>query len=168
MRVICPFTELEPETRDAIDLTGRQCEYVDVSGSDDAYWALLAELWKAGREFCIIEHDVVPGRGSLDELEDCPGDWCSFAVAYGTGAHAGLGCVKFSTRLLGQLPYALERIEARCDDTHPPKHWCRLDAWLNEYLRNHEQRPCIHIPALTHLRDEEGPVQPSHGCGRFG
>lgn len=168
MRLICPFTHIEPRTLDGIRATGRDCTYRDVWASDDAYWRLLAEMWEACDTFAVVEHDVIVRPDSLDELERCAGDWCAFGVSYGDGGHAGLGCAKFTAGITGRHRDALEQIGRRSDSTHPPRHWCRVDGWLDEYLRARGERKCVHGPPLEHVRAYDGPAQPSHGCTRFG
>jgi hypothetical protein len=47
-------------------------ERVDVSRSDDAYDRLLRELWAAGEDSVIVEHDVVIGEVTIESVEAPP------------------------------------------------------------------------------------------------
>lgn len=104
MRVVCPFTRISPETRDALDASGYLWEARDVSGSDTAYWDLLAGLWAAGEAFAVVEHDVIPAPGALASLETCPADWCSSPYPYFVGMYPGLGCARFGDGIMARHP----------------------------------------------------------------
>src|SRR6267378_3682739 len=111
-----PYTRLRPEVVQA--LTDWDVAFVDVSGSDEAYWELLASLWSKGRTFVIVEQDVIVRPDSLDELLACHHPWCSFQVPYVGKLYAGLSCEKFSAELIARHPDALERIADLSDEDH--------------------------------------------------
>lgn len=162
MRVVVPFTDLQPETAVALDATGYEWEAVDVSDSDEAYWSLLAGLWSDGETFTIVEHDVVVVQNAMRQFEECYGEWCAFPAQYVNGPYAGLACTKFSAALIARNPQAVVKAGELYDSTHPPRHWCRLDAWLQRQFAG--ERRCFHVPVLRHIRDYKGHPQPSHGC----
>lgn len=160
---------LRPEVADA--LAGWDVAFVDVSGSDTAYWELLSQLWRKGKTFIVVEQDIVVRPDSLSELEECHRPWCSFQVPYVGKVYAGLSCAKFSAALIGRYPTALDRIGKRSDADHPPAHWCRLDSWLQSLLNHGGEEMHVHGPPLEHLRDGSEPespwkVGPAHGCWR--
>lgn len=167
MTVALPYTRLRPEVCQPLAEAGYDVSFYDVSGSDDAYWALLQRLWSRGQTFSIVEHDIIVRPDSLDELAGCPSPWCSFEVPF-VGSwgdtYAGLGCAKFSASLIARAPEALARVaEIPGDDVHPAKHWCRVDAWLAAVLQVAGETKCVHGPPLEHLRDH-GAATPAHGC----
>lgn len=171
--VILPHVPpLRPEVVQA--LTGWDVAFVDVSGSDESYWQLLADVWAKAASFIVVEQDVVVRPDSLDELIECERPWCSFQVPYVGRLYAGLSCAKFSAGLVGRIPDALERvatIERGEDPLHPPCHWCRLDSWLQHVLREEGAEMHVHAPPLGHLRDDSSPsapwaIAPAHGCWR--
>lgn len=165
MRVVVPFTTLAPGVAAALDATGWLWESVYVGASDEDYWDLLASLWADGDTFAIVEHDVLVEPGTLDELNDCSSQWCGFAVPYFNGPYPGLACAKFGSGLIGMKPNALQEVAAISDPAHPPKHWCRLDAWLQyRVLPATGARRCIHPQILGHVRPHDGVPRPSHGC----
>jgi hypothetical protein len=136
---------------------------VYVGARDDAYWELLNGLWSKRQSFIVVEHDIVVRANTLVELENCPYEWCSFGAPYFGGVYHGLGCVKFSDTLISRHPKALEHVAVHPPDAkHPPKHYCRLDAYLQEELSS-EYRHC-HETVLEHVRPYDGPPLPAHGC----
>lgn len=161
-RVIVPYTGA-PDGRvwDALDATGWSYDRCFVGGSDRAYYDLLSDVWTAGETFCVIEHDIVVHPNTLDVLADCERDWCGCRYQYGPALTSGLGCVKFSAALIARHPDAMERVGEMSDALHPPKHWCRLDLWLNlgvlfdggEGLRHEHEPPVLHLNSAC-----------SHGC----
>jgi hypothetical protein len=161
--VYVPFTEFAPGVREALTATGHSVTEVYVGARDDAYWELLNGLWSERRSFIVVEHDIVVRADTFEELENCPFEWCSFGAPYFVGVHHGLGCVKFSDTLISRHPRLMEQIaEHPPDEKHPPKHYCRLDAYLEQALSS-EYRHC-HETVLGHVRTYDGPPQPAHGC----
>lgn len=110
MRIVLAHTSIKPGVREALDATGWKWEAIDVSGDDEAYFRLYQRLWHEGEGFIGIEHDVIVNPGTLTELADCPEDWCAAPIPYLTDRRYGLGCVKFSGRLLEEFPDAIEQV----------------------------------------------------------
>jgi hypothetical protein len=159
VRVIVPFTTLRPETAAALDASGFPFEEIRVDDGD-GYFRLLSGLWRAGGAFAVVEQDIVVGPGTLPDLAACPRDWCSFGYAYmSSDCYHGLGCARFSAGLLARFPDALDIAGVMSDETHEPKHWCRLDGWLQVVLRDAGEKRCEHLPPVGHLHR-----YPSHGC----
>lgn len=73
--------------------------FVDVSGSDVAYFELFRELWSEGETFVIVEHDCVPDDEVVPALWGCPEPYCSVVPA-----GVGLWCVKFGAELIRRWP----------------------------------------------------------------
>ena len=159
MRVVHPTTRISPDAIQSLVRTGHAVEFVDVSGSDRAYFDLLAQLWAAGETFAIIEHDIVVTPSTLNELDACPHDWCAFPFRYLGRLQYGLGCVKFSAALMARIPDAIIRIGVMSDARHDRRHWCRLDAWLTTVLESVGEVRHEHLPEVWHLDDGC-----SHGC----
>ena len=164
--MILPFTHSCAPVCRALELTGHEWWPHNVAGGDSAYWGLFDSLWNTGETFCVVEHDVVVRSDTLNELDECPSDWCSFLVPYVGVEYAGLGCAKFTADLIARVPDALARVaENEGDEHHPPKHWCRLDAWLQGVLESAGETKCVHGPPLEHLRVQDGEeIMPTHGC----
>lgn len=162
MIVVVPLTVVRVPVLAALDATGYDFSLVDVSDSDESYWSLLAGLWRSGESFTIVEHDVIVEEDSIAGLDECPEQWCAFAVRYGSGQHVGLGCVKFTAAFCAGRPRAMELVGEMSDATHAKKHWCRIDAWLSRVLAPATAH--VHPGLLDHVRDDGGPIVPSHGC----
>lgn len=162
MRVYVPVAKLLPGVEPvfaAIRAAG--ADPFDVCLVDDTdYWCLLAELWSKGHGFAVVEHDVVIAPDTLDRFDACSNDWCAQRYEYFVGPYAGLGCMRFSAALIARNPDALRRVATMSDPTHPARHWCRLDAWLQQVLSAARETLCIHEGTLEHL----GGTVPSHGC----
>ena len=159
MRLVVPYTSLRPETAAALAASGFPFEEARVDDGD-GYWRLLSGLWEAGEPFAIVEQDIVVGPGTLPDLAACPRDWCSFGYPYFVSDnYHGLGCVRFSAALLARVPDAMDRVGEMSDATHPAKHWCRIDGWLQLALRKAGEPRCEHLPPVGHLHRH-----PSHGC----
>ena len=162
VNVYVPYTRLCPETKKALDATKHSYTPINVSKSDETYWELLNSLWSKGETFAIVEHDIVIHKTALQELADCPRPWCAFPVPYFSSNHVGLGCVKFGSDLIKRFPNALDEVALMFDSKHPPKHWCRLDAWLQTRVLPQAERH-VHQPPLGHVRSGSV-IKPSHGC----
>lgn len=165
MRVVLPFTKIAPGVERALDATKWAWTPIYVGDADDSYWKLLNDLWGARETFCVVEHDVIVRPDTLDELAACRESWCGFPLPYLNGEYAGMGCVRFTDRLISGCPNALDDVARYQNDTHPPKHWCVLDHWLQrQVLPALGAAKHIHQPALMHYRPYSGLPQPSHGC----
>ena len=159
MKVYCPHARILPETRAALDHSGYEWIAADVTGSDTAYTELLQKLWRVGETFAIVEHDIVPWRGALEQLDECPRDWCSFDYPFGGSMHAGLGCARFRDSLLAAYPTAVDDTLGEATEIHPRGFWCNLDDRLTRALSRFGAAKHVHTPAVGHLHP-----YPSHGC----
>lgn len=157
-RVVIPFVAggLAPPVREL----GRElgAEFVDMTGNDTGYHALLARLWAKGEGFVTMEQDVLPTVEQLDDLANCTEAFCTsaypYAVNYDDGVHVfeasifSLGCAAFSTALLAQEPdlFSVGRLAA-------PVFWGSIDGALGDALSDRGHRPHRHA-AVRHLRVE--------------
>jgi hypothetical protein len=160
-RVIVPYTKkLTPQVLWALQVDGVEFETVDVSGSDEAYFDLFCECWRDGKSFTFVEHDIVAHSGVVPGFDRCDRDWCAASYPYLRGTYWGLGCVRFSSRLIERLPEVPDELADWESPNHPPKHWCTLDQSVTTTLRYHgEQWPHLH-GEVQHL----GTNLPAHGC----
>ncbi|MDE3077179.1 MAG: hypothetical protein KGJ86_17315 [Chloroflexota bacterium] len=178
-RVIVPIApEPHPETLRALDEANVHAEYVALFG-DDAYWQLLAELWRIGETVFVVEHDIAPRPSCFQELLDCPAPWCGFAYSMSTSYHAALGCTKLSAELMQRFPLAMEAAGEQTDDGWPRRHWKTLDARLARVLAADRLEIHHHWPPVAHFNPEHaiasdlvrgycrwiGPAEP-HKCSR--
>jgi hypothetical protein len=166
VRVILPFTRKTDRVVAALDASGFAWEPVDVSGSDRAYYDALYRTWAEcaakGDDLVVVEHDIEIRPTTLSGFARCDDAWCCAPYPYRvspSGWYGGLGCCRFSAALLARHADAIEAIGERHDSLHPPRHWCRLDAWLKQLLKARGEAPVGH-ESVHHLGDQ----WPSHGC----
>ncbi len=171
--VVVPFTQgrLKPQTQAAVKESGLHSQFYRLADSDSAYHNLIESAWDEGKTFITVEQDIVPHEGALRELLDCPEPWCAFEYEYPPfGLYAGMGCAKFSSTLIAKFPDAMTETGKWDDDTpgarhipsslpHPPKHWCRVDGWLKQYLEDGGARQHVH-GVVEHLSSG----RPAHDC----
>lgn len=163
MKVVVPHTRISPGVREGLKSTGRKWEEVFVGNSDEDYWGVLAVLWAKRETFCVVEHDVLVRHDTLDELENCPEAMCAFPVPYFWSPVAvSLACVKFSAEVIARHPDLMQRVGEMSDEGHPPRHWCRLDMWIQMLIRPDAFH--AHYPVLEHYRPDGALPYPSHGC----
>ena len=170
-KVLVPFTALRSET--IVALANSDVAYEMVARpivDDEGYFEALAEAWTPTAEhmaepFIVVEHDIVVRPETLRELRDCPEDWCSAPYPYLDKERAwGMGCVKFSDRLIVRNPWIFSDMSHWSDESHPPKHWCRMDSriWIMLTERG-EKRHDHDGPALGHV-GHPGQNSSAHGC----
>ena len=123
MKVIVPFTHLEPEVLDALWKTGYHWEERDVSSSDTAYFELIKELWDEGAGWINVEHDIVIRSGCIERaFEKCPHAWCVFPYPYKMmpqGFYAGLGFSKITSQVINRHPDVMAKVFEMHDEQHP-------------------------------------------------
>ena len=110
-------------------------ERIDVSGDEFAYGRLLAELWRDGDSFLIIEHDIEATIRALEEARCCGCPWGANPYRHGRSGllREALGFTRFSSDLLRDFPDAVERSdEIKVQERGPD--WLYLDGRLHATL----------------------------------
>lgn len=133
-------------------LSAEGVEYKTLRADGDLGYSLfMTEVWGRGEGFVIVEHDVAPWCGAIDELEACPGDWCLFHYPDGGALSRGLGCTRFSDRLVSQYP--------DLPDAWEGTGWPMIDGAVGSavatVLRDEspDRHPvCYHTPPVAHAR----------------
>lgn len=160
-RICVPHTKdgLKRQTEKAAVDSGLGVQFVEMV-KENSYWVTMAALWDQRETVITLEQDIVPVRGQMQELLDCPEPWCAYAYEYPPfGLYAGMGCTKFSKELMERFPDALIETGKWSDSKHPPMHWCRVDGWLKQYLTDHGAEQHVH-GVVEHLHNGH----PSHDC----
>jgi hypothetical protein len=158
--VAVPFTQLHQET--VVALSAEQVRYAPMT-HENSYFELFSDLWNAGKSFIIVEHDIVVNETTIDELRICEHDWCAMPFPYrGEERAYSLACSRFSAGLIRKIPELPEIVGEMWDDTHPMRHWCRLDAWIWQVLTTLGEKRHEHSRSepVGHI----GPQYPKHGC----
>ena len=114
------------------------------------YAEIVRKWWEAGGPFVVVEHDVVPWPGAVDQLIACPEPWCAYS--YGAGGldvtaetfvpdgSVPMGCFKVVPRKLGPQPFPAE-----------PVHWTTIDSVLSQKLYEYGHTVHQHWPAIANL-----------------
>ena len=133
--IVVGFTKpLSQDTLDALDAFPHVL--TDVSGSDDAYFELLRSWWVSTEEDVVtLEHDIEPRPELIQELLDCHRPWCAALYDFEQRHLYGLGLTKFNRRIRAAVPDLFEQIALLENDKHPRKHWCTLDAHMQNTLK---------------------------------
>lgn len=127
-------------------------------GNTSAYWQLLSAHWTSqqglNEDLLIVEQDMLPADGVVDEMLACRWPWCAspYEVANHQTITDGLGCTKFSATLKQLRPQLMDEVGAIDDDGLPGKDWRRLDTRISRVLRGAGHQPHLHKPS-THLHD---------------
>lgn len=154
MRVICPFTTIDMATEftlnHIVDRNRLSVELVRIEPEDvGGYYTAIAREWSSGSGFIVVEQDIVPWPGAMEEMEACHHYVCNFWTSSGPTSNGGfslgygLGCTKFSTQLVRQLPDFIEKLDE--------KHWTHLDGVILEGLTHAGYSQHFHTPPVTHL-----------------
>jgi hypothetical protein len=155
MKVIVPFataSPMLPAVRLALRQDGVNAEYVHMT-KDDSYYNLLVDCWRAGETFAIVEHDIVVWPGGIQELENCPEQWCTIPYYCSVGwILDGLGCTKFGADLIRKYPAFLdEPFPSCCSHT---RYFCGLDRLIAHRMQELEIEPHVHNPGVVNLNEK--------------
>ena len=148
MKVFVPYTEIQPATLECL----KPYEYTAVKMVEETdYQRYCEQRWVEGESFITIEHDTAFKPEAIEELENCPEEWCAFGV---TGNQEDQ-----STDFTSEPPtLALMKIGRgfieKCSDMwgglYPrqiPWKWC--DSWLAWYARTNGLTCHRHYPNVV-------------------
>lgn len=140
--MLVPYATLHPTTEQVMKASGLAVEFVHMP-DDDAYRRELRERWAIGQTFVIVEQDIVPWPGAIEELHSCMGLWCACAYKLfgGYGIFHSFGCAKFSAELIAKLPSVWDE----------PCHWSLLDQRFVFAAQAIGETPHSHRPPVIHL-----------------
>jgi hypothetical protein len=158
--IIVPFANADSFVLQAVkrnlDMQGFDYELIDCTDSPVAYPNAVRERWGIGEDLVIVEHDILPGPGSLETFEECSNGWCSFPYVEGYMLAAFLGCTRFRAETMARVNFDW----IREDPT-----WQTLDRLVWEILYDADVRQHVHRPAVVHLHpayhltDQSGKVK---------
>lgn len=147
VRVLIPYTKRRPLLQTVVDCLRIQQVQPELHKVDDgdAYWRLLRDTWAEGREFFVVEQDVIVWQGGIRALEECTESWCTYpTMCHGRMISTTLGAVKFGSQLL-------ERNPGIWDDIDPE--WFHLDAHFADKMGWPYIKPHAHWPPATHVNE---------------
>lgn len=147
--VIVPFTndESDPFVHRAmrlnLEMQGLTPRYERMNGTLDADYAydrLFRRLWAEGRPFVIVEHDILPWPGAVQQMWACDRPWCGYQYLVFGEMRVQLGCVKFDPSRLGDCPLPKSLTS-----------WTVLDWTVITALAERGESGHLHEPPVTHL-----------------
>ena len=157
MKVIVPFAVSEHSwalaaTQLSLRQDGVEAQFEQMRGVED-YFTLFARHWEQGETFTIVEHDIVPWPGALQELENCSGLWCTLPYYCSVGwIRDGLGATKFSADLMKQFPNFLQAPFPDC--CAHTRHYCGLDRLIAHRMMELGIEPHVHQPGVVNLNSK--------------
>jgi hypothetical protein len=147
-------SEPHPDLLPLLTSQGLHPEVVVTEGLN-GYYDFFRERWREGKGFVLVEGDVLPWPGAIQQLLACPRDWCAHAYRLDSGYVPAFGLVKFTSMLVKRTQGFLERIEDRS--------WKALDSRIRWELidvtdtdHHHHLPPVIH----TNPRYLSEPIEP--------
>ena len=167
MRIYIPYTEIQPETVKCLEPYGyNTVRMVD----DDSYLRYFQQRWADCESFISVEHDTLFRAGAIEELTNCPEEWCAFGVMgrdvvwhmdggvheetewyvknFADGGLVTLALVKFERSFIKKYPDLWDEMpNADVEWKHMPK-WVWCDSWLNYYMRQKEVICHQHYPEV--------------------
>jgi len=163
MRVIVPAVEENCLASMALRAEGVEHQTRICDGAN-GYGKLISDLWRDGRGFILVEHDIVPWPGALQAMWECSQYWCGYPYLYYYHTYApdarrrflrshACGCVKFSDVLVKGWP------NLPTEKNWEERHWQDLDGHIGRsiVIAMKELRPAIlgwheHSPPVAHIR----------------
>lgn len=125
-----------------------------------AYWRMLNFLWntKGLDDLTIVEHDMLPADGVIEEMVHCEEPWCTSPYRCGLATTPdlidGLGCTNFSQSLRLAYPQVMRVVSCIAAHGLPAKDWRRLDVRIAQVLRGFGFEPHVHRRSI-HLHYEK-------------
>lgn len=152
MRVIIPFTRLDPRTARLADehLPGHHRVRI-TAGDDTGYWRVLLGEWRRTGGLLVVEHDIGVHEDVLPQTAVCPRHWCAFPYQVAGTVQPALGCTRFSAALKATEPDLLDVVGQVSGDGLPAGDWRRLDVRLAAELQARGYRMHVHSPPVRHF-----------------
>lgn len=163
MKIICPYTHLSEATEMVLKAEYfNEVRFVDVGGSDEAYFNLVHQLWKEAETFILVEHDIVPWPGAIKMIYDCEMPLCACPAPIGmfNGNYSGMGVgiVKLGKALMQDRPEHL-------DDPALTKLWHKVDGETWGRLTESGIPVHWHNPPVIHLSWQRFPIKDKLSVG---
>lgn len=149
-RVIVPFANdvsdpaILAATKLNLEMQGIKPRFERMNGtltSMFTYDNLIRRLWEEGEPFILVEHDILPWPGAVQQLWTCERPWCGFEYFIFGEMRVQLGCVKFEPARLGPVPLPDDEVMA----------WPGMDWAIIAALARRGESGHLHTPPVTHL-----------------
>ncbi len=151
MRVVVPYTRLDPRTALLADQHLPGHERIRLAGDDGAYCRWLAGEWRQPGALAVVEHDVGPHARVLPQFTACPEPWCAFPYPVAGAVQPALGCTRFTAAVKAAEPDLLDVVARVQDGGVAAGDWRRLDVRLAAELQARGYRVHVHFPPVRHF-----------------
>lgn len=144
---------LRPETDRAVREHGGPFHLYLLPVEDrTAYARAFQGWWQIPADIMIVEQDIVPAPGMIDDMFRCPEPWCVRPYHIGDGRFAiGLGMCKFSYVLTRTFRSAGELAARDGRTSGPYLDWVTLNESVERRLRRWGVIAHMHRPEVEHL-----------------
>ena len=149
MKIFVPCTRIIPDTLKCL----KPYDYTPVKMVEETdYPRYFQKRWAEGESFITIEHDTIFGPGAIEELINCPEEFCGYATGgydaewdeenkkvkilpyrtrhFAEGTAPTLALIKFESSFIEKYPDLWDGLPERTD-LKPRWQWC--DSWLHGY-----------------------------------
>lgn len=158
--ILIPYTEVETKQRQHLKMEGHTPDYKYVGEDTRSYYRVLKKYWERGEGFILLEHDVYPWPGALQQMDECPEPWCAYQYLYPPVAKTfvtGIGCMKFSSEAIASNPTMFDEANTIQERGEAALDWQNLDGWIVPELKKSLKRDThIHTPPVVHLKTMPG------------
>lgn len=123
MRIVVPAMQDDCVASRCLRAEGLDPEVVVLPHDDPhAYARLVAQLWRDGETFAIVEHDIAPWPGAVRKMLDCAALWCGFYYPLpgrwdvdsddpDSNLFGTTGCYKVDAAVMDEAPDLYKRFE---------------------------------------------------------
>ncbi len=167
IRIFVPYTYVQNATMTTLSayLYNHYTRFIDLSGDPWNYVNYFQDRWEEERTFVNVEHDMVPWPGAIEEIWNCPEQWCFYDYTAHPGVQRDwlqgyypmIGLTKFSAAMIERLPDVWRDLAASylgwqdqgIDMSWP---WGHCDSFLAEYAAQHNVFAHQHWPSVPNVK----------------
>lgn len=154
-RVIVPYVHgmMRHATWQAVTSWGGNYEAWSLNAEDPTSYAMHFEKWwQSTCDLIIVEQDVIPDPGMIEEMAMCRNQWCLRPYHVGNGQYAtGLGMCKISEALRNTHPNAGVNIARDPTGREQYINYLSLNEAMLQHLGRLKVTACLHPEPVRHL-----------------
>lgn len=160
MDILIPYTRYSRVQAQHFAMEGYEPIYRYVGNSPFAYFEVFEEFWNRGKDFVLVEHDIIPWPGALSTFDACDDIWCAFGYLYPPDGYlvTAHGCVRFRSDMMRSIPDLFDIVRANDGQFFKVKEtdtrdWKDLDGCISPILTGMLDRfQHQHIPPIVHIK----------------
>lgn len=141
---------LRDETADALIRYAKNVELRLIDPNvPTQYGKVIAEYWKKGESFLVVEPDIVINPLVFIAINECDCEYGCFPYAWKTNVGPALGCTWFKDTFIAKYP------NAAFEASHVS--WRQFDVVFMRHVlaRKYGEQPHVHLPPVVHLNEEK-------------